>query len=265
MCFVRLSVCFSVYTLGHAQFHGCLSPASSMAGDSTWAATYKSPLPAPMTVLGMPILQHPQPQLAQVSSGTISPFPTLPTSLCPATAHRAPNPSTCISLSATSRGSLGLWPTRPDPWVHTRAYTSSRGTHRQHLNPPSLESSYWSNITEQRSPLWPRRHRRHWERINRQLRSDPQPPPSYLRPLSQDMSTSPTRQAVRAPSTSFPDPPCHSPTRLPTPTEYLSHVSCPPSRQSRALTPLLPRWHYLMPSNFTKGQLRISALLSQLN
>ncbi len=30
MCFVGLSVCFSVSMLGHAQFHGCPSPASSL-------------------------------------------------------------------------------------------------------------------------------------------------------------------------------------------------------------------------------------------
>ncbi len=31
VCLVGLSVCFSVFMLSHAQFHGCPSPASSMA------------------------------------------------------------------------------------------------------------------------------------------------------------------------------------------------------------------------------------------
>ncbi len=34
------------------------------AGDSTWAMTYESPPLPPVTILGMPILQHPQPRSA---------------------------------------------------------------------------------------------------------------------------------------------------------------------------------------------------------
>ncbi len=35
VCLVVLSVCYSVFTLGCAQFHGCPSPASSMLGSRT--------------------------------------------------------------------------------------------------------------------------------------------------------------------------------------------------------------------------------------
>ncbi len=35
VCSVGLSVGFSVFTLGHAQFHGCLSPASSSEEQTT--------------------------------------------------------------------------------------------------------------------------------------------------------------------------------------------------------------------------------------
>ncbi len=38
------------------------------------------------------------------------------------------------------------------------------------------------NVTEQREVLRPRRHRRRWERIARQLRSEPPPPPELLAP-----------------------------------------------------------------------------------
>ncbi len=57
------------------------------AGDSTWAATYESPPLPPMTILGMPILQHPQPRSAQASSGIMSPSPSAPIFQRPATAH----------------------------------------------------------------------------------------------------------------------------------------------------------------------------------
>ncbi len=63
-----------------------------MAGDSTWAATYKSPPLPPMTILGMSTLQHPCPQLAQASSGTILPFHTVPTSPPPTTAPPTTEP-----------------------------------------------------------------------------------------------------------------------------------------------------------------------------
>ncbi len=62
------------------------------AGDSTWAATYESlPLP-PVTILGMPVLQHPQPQSAQVSSGIMSPSPSAPTSWLHAMARLSTEP-----------------------------------------------------------------------------------------------------------------------------------------------------------------------------
>ncbi len=57
------------------------------AGDSTWATTYESPPLPPTTILGMPILQHPQPRSAQASSGIMSLSPSAPIFQRPATAH----------------------------------------------------------------------------------------------------------------------------------------------------------------------------------
>ncbi len=73
------------------------SPASTsiterMAGDLMWAMTYESPPLPPVTILGMPILQHPQPRSAQASSGIISPSPSVPISLPHATAHLSTEP-----------------------------------------------------------------------------------------------------------------------------------------------------------------------------
>ncbi len=62
------------------------------AGDSMWAVTYESPPLPPTTVLGMPILQHPQPQSVPASSGITSQSPSVPTSLTPAMARLSTEP-----------------------------------------------------------------------------------------------------------------------------------------------------------------------------
>ncbi len=62
---------------------------------------------------------------------------------------------------------------------------------------------------------------------------------SYSHPLSHDMSTSPTRQAARVLSSSFPDPSHHSQTRLPSVIES-QNPSRPPSHCSCQEIPALP-------------------------
>ncbi len=49
--------------------------------------------------------------------------------------------------------------------------------------PVPNDSSYWSNVIEQRAPgRRPRLHRRRWGRIDRQLTAEPRPPPELLAP-----------------------------------------------------------------------------------
>ncbi len=154
-----------------------------MTGDSTWAMTPEpSHLMTPVTILGMTTLQHPQPWLAQASSGIISPFHTAPTSLPPMMDYLIIKPL----LQQPTHQSEGLPQSGTSPYrtrsTHLSLYERLRNPSPapQPSTPP--ESSYWSNITEQHSLLRPRRHRRRWEQINRQLRSDPQPPPELLVP-----------------------------------------------------------------------------------
>ncbi len=118
-------------------------------GDSTWAATYKSlPLP-PTTILGMPILQHPQPQSAQASSGTILPFHSAPTSQHPAMAH----------LST-------------EHLAHQQVPSSIEELRQSGISPYRPMSAHSSLYRQSRNP----------SRIDRQLRSEPQPPPELLAP-----------------------------------------------------------------------------------
>ncbi len=81
------------------------------------------------------------------------------------------------------RGALPVWdqpvPTfecAPEPLRMVEEPVTSTSTL------PAPESNYWTNITEQRPPLRTQHHQRHWERISRQLRSEPQPPPELLVP-----------------------------------------------------------------------------------
>ncbi len=182
------------------------------AGDLTWAAIYESPLPTPMIVLGMPILQHPQPQLAQVSSGITLPSHTAPTSLPLTMAHPSTEPlhqhqstdrneglprsGTNLSRAESRHSSLykmlrnpsPALPLSPTPPRATTGLTSQSSTHR--FNPAATDDVGNESIGSS-----DRSHNLHQ---------------SYSCPLSRDMHTSPTRQAARALSTSFPDPPCHS-------------------------------------------------------
>ncbi len=81
-----------------------------MAGDSTWAATFESSPPTiPVTILGTPTLQHPWPQLAQASSGIISPFHTAPISPLPMMAHPNTEPLPPTSAYQQHRGAPSVW------------------------------------------------------------------------------------------------------------------------------------------------------------
>ncbi len=191
------------------------------AGDLTWAATYKSlPLP-PMTILGMPILQHPQPQLAQASSGTMSPSPSVPTSLLHIMARLSTEPlpqsqpthsieehpasGTNQPRSMSTHSSL-YWQSRNlspalQPSQLPRATTGQMSLSNIHCSDLDVTEDVGNKSTDNSDQT----HNLHQ---------------SYSCPLSRDtMSTSPTRPVERAPSTSFPDPSCHSQTRLPSPME----------------------------------------------
>ncbi len=156
------------------------------AGDLTWAVTYESPPLLSMTILGMPILQHPQPQSAQASSGTILPFHSAPISQRPATAHPStehlphrPAPSSIEELHQS-----GISPYRPMS-AHSSLYHQLRNPSPVTSClpvPDSNDSSYWSNAIEQHPGRRARIHHKQWAQIDRQLRSEPQPPPELLVP-----------------------------------------------------------------------------------
>ncbi len=176
-----------------------------MAGDSMWATTFESSPPTiPVTILGTPTLQHPRPQLAQASSGIISPFHTAPISLLPAMAHLSTKPLPPRQPISNIEGlpQSGTNPSRPSS-AHPSLYEKSRNPspapqHFDHLRPatgltsPSSAQRFDPDITEdignESTGSSDQTHNLHQ---------------SYLRPLSRDMSTSPTRQVERAPSTSF--------------------------------------------------------------
>ncbi len=130
--------------------------------------------------------QHPQPQSAQVSSGTILPFHSAPISQRPATAHPStehlphrPAPSSIEELHQS-----GISPYRPMS-AHSSLY-------RQLRNPspvPHVSQSLIVTIAvtgQMRSSSTQderaRIHHKQWARIDRQLRSEPQPPPELLVP-----------------------------------------------------------------------------------
>ncbi len=181
------------------------------AGDSMWAAMYESlPLP-PMIILGMPILQHPQPQSAQMSSGTILPFHIVPTSQHPAMAllsteplHQhlptsniegLPQSGTNLSRPSSAHPSLYEPLRNPSPAPQhsqsLRATTGLMSWSSVHHSDPDVTEEFGNESTDSSGQS----HNLHW---------------SYSCPLSHNMSTSPMRQAVREPFMSFPKAPCLS-------------------------------------------------------
>ncbi len=97
--------------------------------------------------------------------------------------HRTPPPSTS---TLQHRGAPPVWdqpvqtnerPLESIPSVEEPVASTSRLP-----VPDSNDSSYWSNVLEQCPGRRARIHRRKWARIDRQLRSEPQPPPELLAP-----------------------------------------------------------------------------------
>ncbi len=237
----------------------------TMAGDSTWAATYKSPPLPPMTILGMPILQHPQPQSAQTSSGTILPFHTMPTSQRPAMAHLSTEPLPQHQPISNIKGLPRSGTNQPRPHQHPPELVRAVEEPIASTSTlPPTESSYWTNITEQRAPLRPRRHQRRWEQIDRQLRSEPQPPRELLAPpesryeyITDETSGEGTLFKLPRPFTPFPD-------MTPFP-GGIPESEPSPSRRSRQEIPALSPMTLTDAFQFYKRQLQISVLLSRLN
>ncbi len=212
------------------------------ARDSTWAATYESPPLPPMTILGMPILQHPQPQSVPVSSEITSPSPSAPTSLTPATACLSTEPlprhqsissmeELCQSGTSPYKMMTGSHPSlyerslsrvdqpSPNPMTAATGHTSSSHAHHHE----GLE--YTEGKGNESPDSSDQSHNLHQ---------------SYSRPPSRDtMSTSPMRPLERAPSRSFTDQPRYSQTRHPSLMEE-QIPSRPPSRRACQPSPTLP-------------------------
>ncbi len=238
-----------------------------MAGDSTWAATYESPPLPPVTILGMPILQHPQPQSAQASSGTILPFCLVPISQRPATAHPSTEPlpppqpissieelrqsgtspyrpiSTHLSLYHLRNPSPAVQPSQNPTTAATGRMSSSSVHHR-------VDPEYTEDVGSKSPDSSDQSHNLHQ---------------SYSCPLSRDtISTSPTKQAAKAPSRSSPDPSRHSQTWLPSPMKRTNSESTPELPDASTI-PDSPAMTLPDAIRFTREQLRISALPSQSN
>ncbi len=155
-----------------------------MAGDSMWAATYESPPLPPTTILGIPILQHPQPLSAQASSGIILPSHSAPTYQRPATAHPSteplPPPQPISSIEELRQS--GISPYRPMSTHSSLYHLRNPSRAAQHSRSPTTAATGHMSSSSIPPPHRSRIHRRHGERITRQLGSEPQPPPELLMP-----------------------------------------------------------------------------------
>ncbi len=96
--------------------------------------------------------------------------------------HRTPPP---VSEYTQHRGAPPLWGQSVPTWEPTfepipvdEPITSSSRL----PVPDSNDSSYWSNVIEQREGRRPRLHRQQWGHIDRQLTASPRPPPELLAP-----------------------------------------------------------------------------------
>ncbi len=236
------------------------------AGDLMWAATYESPPLPPMTILGMPILQHPQPQSAQASSGIILPSPLsayIPAPRDGSPNHRTPPP---VTNTLQHRGAPPIWdqPTsvlqHPFELVPDKEPIASSST-----LPEPNDSSYWLNVIEQREIHRPWLHRRRWARIDRQLRSEPQPPPELLAPpelrhyeyITDETSGEGTLYEFTRPATPF-----HRTTPLP---NGIPESESSPEPSSSTIVSRTPPGNGSArgPLYFTRKQPRISASQSQ--
>ncbi len=175
--------------------------------------------------------------------------------------HRTPPP---VSPYTQHRGAPHVWDQPVTTWqpalepVPVEEPVASGST-----LPVPNDSSYWSNVIEQRGPTGrPQLHRRRWGRIDRQLTAEPRPPPELLVPPESRYYEYFTDETVeRVPSRSFLDPPCHSDARPPHPDGRST-----PDLDLRVDVPSTnpyQRWICLNPSDFTREQLQILASPSQ--
>ncbi len=180
------------------------------AGDSTWAVTYKSPPLPPTTILWMPILQHPQPQSAQASSGTILPFHSAPTSQRPTTAHLSTEHLPHQQSTLQHRGAPPIW----DQPVSTNecpleSIPSVEEPVASTLMPPSfltvttaVTGQMWLSSAQDEEPGSTANSGHESTDSSGQSHNLHL---SYSHPLSRDtMSTSPTKLPERAPSRNSP-------------------------------------------------------------
>ncbi len=190
-----------------------------------WAVTYESPPLPPTTILGMPILQHPQPLSAQASSGIMSPSPSVPTSLLHAMARLStePLPQSQPTRSTEEHPMSGINQSRPgsrhsslyrmrnpSPVTQTSPFQTIAATGRMSSSSVRRDDdpAYTEGIGDVSTDSSQQSHDLHR---------------SYSCPLSRDtMSTSPVRLAERAPSRRSldhhalpkPDPPRQQKVRL---------------------------------------------------
>ncbi len=205
-------------------------------GDSTWAATFGPPPPSTTaTILGMLTLQHPCPQLAAASSGTILPFHTVPTSQPLATAHliteHLPQQATDVNIGTSIRS------------THSSLYNPSRNPSPVPQPPILISQVAIGRMSETSAPYVAPHVAPH-----KQVPGSDSPTDSvsshnlhqsYSHPLSRNMDVGQARQAVWTPFLNTPILPCHSPTR-PSSTEPQRPPSRPPSHRAHQPTPDLP-------------------------
>ncbi len=203
--------------------HPASTPVTEItAGDSTWAATYKS-LP----------LQHPQPLSAQTSSGIISPSHTVPTSQRPATARLStePLPQSQPTRSTEERPMSGTnqsWPSSRHSSLYHSGNPSPADRPSQQTTAATGRMSL-SSVSHHADPVYTEGSGHESTDSSDQNHNLHR---SYSHPLSRDtMSTSLMRPVERAPSMSATNPRRHSQTWHPSPMESQS-LRRPLSRRS---------------------------------
>ncbi len=217
-----------------------MATTETTVGDLTWAMMYESPPLPPMTILGMPILQHRQPQSAQASSGITLPSHLAPTSQHPATVHLStehlPPPQPISSIEELCQS--GISPYQPMS-THSSLYRQSRNPSpvaQLSQNPttaaigqmpsssvhPHVNPEYTESAGDESTNSSDQSHNLHL---------------SYSCPLSRDtMSISLMRPAEKAPSRNSPDL-----TRRSQTSPMKEQIpSRPQSCRNRRLTPTLP-------------------------
>ncbi len=213
-------------------------------GDLTWATTPEPLHPTiPVTILGMSTLQHPQPRLAQASSGIISPFHTAPTSPPLAMAHPITEPPhqhqstdrseglpwSGTNLSRPQSRHLSLYKQLRNLSLAPQPFAAKALTGRMlaSSHPPSPEGDApIEQVLGSNSPEG--------------LQSSHSLHRSYSCPLSHDMDVSPVRQATQTPFMSAPSPVLQHCSPTPLPMEFQDPLNHPPSRRSCQTTPVLP-------------------------